>query len=64
MDKNITYESAGVNLQSSEKIKNKIKDLAKQTYNPNVIGGVGGFGAMYKISGYREPILVLSLIHI
>ena len=60
MDKNITYESAGVNLQSSEKIKNKIKDLAKQTYNPNVIGGVGGFGAMYKISGYREPILVSS----
>ena len=58
--KKVTYESAGVNLQSSEKIKNKIKDLAKETYNSNVIGGVGGFGAMYKISGYREPILVSS----
>jgi len=59
-NKKSTYESAGVNLQSSEKIKNKIKNLAKQTYNPNVIGGVGGFGAMYKISGYQEPILVSS----
>ena len=59
-NKKITYESAGVNLQSSEKIKNKIKDLARETYNPKVIGGVGGFGAMYKISGYREPILVSS----
>ena len=56
----VTYEKAGVNLQSSEKIKDKIKELAKETYNSSVIGGVGGFGAMYKISGYREPILVSS----
>ena len=56
----VTYETAGVNLQSSEKIKDKIKELAKETYNSSVIGGVGGFGAMYKISGYREPILVSS----
>ena len=59
-NKKITYESAGVNLRSSEKIKKRIKDLAEQTYNTNVIGGVGGFGAMYKISGYRDPILVSS----
>ena len=50
-DNKITYESAGVNLLASEKIKGRIKDLADKTYTSNVLGGVGGFGAMYKISG-------------
>ena len=59
-DNKITYESAGVNLLASEKIKGRIKDLADKTYTPNVLGGVGGFGAMYKISGYRDPVLVSS----
>ncbi|SVA41265.1 uncharacterized protein METZ01_LOCUS94119 [marine metagenome] len=59
-DNKITYESAGVNLLASEKIKGRIKDLADKTYTSNVLGGVGGFGAMYKISGYRDPVLVSS----
>ena len=59
-DDKITYESAGVNLLASEKIKDRIKSLAEKTYTPNVLGGVGGFGAMYKISGYRNPVLVSS----
>jgi len=59
-DNKITYESAGVDLLASEKIKERIKDLADKTYTPNVLGGVGGFGAMYKISGYRDPVLVSS----
>jgi phosphoribosylformylglycinamidine cyclo-ligase len=59
-DNNITYEAAGVDLLASEKIKERIKDLASNTHTPNVLGGVGGFGAMYKISGYRDPVLVSS----
>ena len=59
-DNKITYEAAGVDLLASEKIKKKIKDLADKTYTPNVLGGVGGFGAMYKVSGYRDPVLVSS----
>ena len=59
-DNNITYEAAGVDLLASEKIKERIKDLASNTHTPNVLGGVGGFGAMYKISGYRDLVLVSS----
>ena len=59
-DNKITYEAAGVDLLASEKIKERIKDLASKTHTPNVLGGVGGFGAMYKISGYRDPVLVSS----
>ena len=55
-----TYQSAGVNLDASEQVKNQIKDLAANTYGPDVLGGVGGFGAMYKIAGYNQPVLVSS----
>ena len=39
-----TYHSAGVNLEASEQVKNQIKELAANTYGPDVLGGVGGFG--------------------
>ena len=55
-----TYGAAGVNLEASKNIKDTIKALAVQTYGDGVVGGVGGFGAMYKISGYENPILVTS----
>ena len=55
-----TYEAAGVNLKGSRDIKDTIKALATQTYGDGVVGGVGGFGAMYKIAGYANPILVTS----
>ena len=55
-----TYQSAGVNLDASEQVKNQIKELAANTYGPDVLGGVGGFGAMYKIAGYNQPVLVSS----
>lgn len=55
-----TYENAGVNLKASELIKERIKLVAGQTYGPNVIGGVGGFGALYKFTAYKEPVLVSS----
>tara|TARA_B100001142_G_scaffold329084_1_gene391078 strand:+ start:554 stop:1594 length:1041 start_codon:yes stop_codon:yes gene_type:complete len=60
--KNISkiYTSSGVNLDNSEKVKDQIKSIAQNTYDSNVIGGVGGFGALYKISGYDQPILVSS----
>ena len=55
-----TYESAGVDLEASQRVKERIKQVAKKTYGPNVLGGVGGFGAMYKVDGYRDPVLVSS----
>ena len=56
----VTYQDAGVDLSASQRIKEKIKEVAKKTYGGNVVGGVGGFGAMYKLGDYRSPILVSS----
>ena len=38
------YASSGVNLDNSEKVKDQIKTIAQNTYDQNVMGGVGGFG--------------------
>ena len=45
-----TYHSAGVNLEASEQVKNQIKELATNTYGPDVLGGVGGFGDLLVIA--------------
>ena len=59
MAKNM-YSRAGVDLRTSGQIKENIKSIASKTYDPQVLGGVGGFGAMYRLSGYRDPVLVSS----
>jgi len=59
-DQGPTYQDAGVSLAASERVKRKIKELAEKTYGPSVLGGVGGFGAMYRVAGYRDPVLVSS----
>ena len=56
----VTYRDAGVDLSASQTIKEKIKEVAKRTYGEKVVGGVGGFGAMYRLGDYRSPILVSS----
>ncbi len=60
IERGATYGEAGVNLQSSRDIKDTKKTLSTKTNGDSVVGGVGGFGAMYKISGYTNPILVTS----
>lgn len=55
-----TYKQAGVDLEGSQDLKRRIRDIVTPTHGPQVLAGVGAFGAMYQISGYREPILVSS----
>lgn len=55
-----TYKNAGVDLDASQALKQRIKDIAIPTYGPEVLSGVGGFGAIYQIARYTEPILVSS----
>ena len=55
-----SYKAAGVDLDASRRVKQRIGSIAAQTYGPEVLSGVGGFGAMYALSGYREPVLVSS----
>ena len=55
-----TYLAAGVNQAAARCAKKTIRALAEATHGPNVIGGVGFFGGMYRLHGYRRPVLVSS----
>ena len=56
-----TYKVAGVDLELAQQVKRRIKDIVVPTHGPQVLGGVGAFGAMYQLSDYREPVLVSSV---
>ena len=49
-----------MSIEKADKLINKIKPLAKRTCDNNVIGNIGGFGALYDISKlkYKNPVLV------
>ena len=55
-----TYKAAGVNLDAKQEVIQRIKSIAAPTWGPQVLAGVGGFGAMYQLSGYDDPVLVSS----
>jgi phosphoribosylformylglycinamidine cyclo-ligase len=61
-NKSVTYADAGVDLSSGERAKDRIKFLAQKTFNRNVLGGIGGFGALYRMDTQRwkQPVLVSS----
>jgi phosphoribosylformylglycinamidine cyclo-ligase len=55
----LTYKDAGVDIDAGEELVEKIKAPVKRTTRPEVIGGLGGFGALTRIpEGYRKPVLV------
>ncbi|MCY3020324.1 MAG: phosphoribosylformylglycinamidine cyclo-ligase [Planctomycetota bacterium] len=66
MKPKLTYKDAGVDLQSSDAIAADIGRLAKTTYGPEVLGGVGGFAGLFSLGGevnllrgkYKDPVLV------
>ena len=53
-----TYKMAGVDRDVAEDLKRRIASIAAKTHGPQVLGGIGGFGALYELAGYREPVLV------
>ena len=44
--KSITYADAGVDIPGGDRAKDRIKYLAQKTFTRNVLGGIGGFGAL------------------
>ncbi|UJF24984.1 phosphoribosylformylglycinamidine cyclo-ligase [Suttonella sp. R2A3] len=54
----IDYKSSGVDKEAGYDTVRRIKDFAKATHNPRVLGQIGAFGAFYDLSGYQHPILV------
>ena len=55
----LSYRDAGVDIDAGDALVERIKPLARRTMRPEVLAGIGGFGALVEIgSRYREPVLV------
>jgi phosphoribosylformylglycinamidine cyclo-ligase len=55
----MTYRDAGVDIDAGNQVVERIKPLVRRSFRPEVMGGLGGFGALFDLSGkYREPVLV------
>ena len=55
----LSYKDAGVDIDAGNALVDRIKGAVKRTTRPEVIGGLGGFGALCQIpAGYKEPVLV------
>lgn len=55
----LTYRDAGVDIDAGDALVDRIKPLARRTMRPEVLNGIGGFGALIGLGGrYREPVLV------
>src|SRR5208282_5983515 len=58
----MTYRGAGVDIDAGDALVERIKPLARATARPGVLGGIGGFGALFDLraAGFRDPVLVSS----
>ena len=52
------YKEAGVNVEEGYRAVQLMGEHVKRTQNANVLQGLGGFGAMYSLAGYDDPVLV------
>lgn len=52
------YEQSGVSIERANKGVELIKETVKSTLNENVLSGIGGFGALYQLKDYKNPVLV------
>ncbi|MDF2690176.1 MAG: purM [Gammaproteobacteria bacterium] len=64
MDK-LSYELAGVNISAGNEAVARIKTKVERTFSRQVIGGLGGFGALYDLKDllhdYKQPVMVQSI---
>jgi len=55
----LSYKDAGVDIDAGNALVERIKTVAKRTQRPEVMAGLGGFGALFELpKGYDEPVLV------
>ncbi len=57
----MNYKKAGVDIEASGRIKGFIGKLAEGTYSERVIKGIGPFASLFKLEGYKKPVLVSSV---
>ncbi len=56
----VTYRDAGVDIDAGDELVERIKPRVRRSLRPEVLGGIGGFGALVEIplDRYRKPVLV------
>jgi phosphoribosylformylglycinamidine cyclo-ligase len=59
MSKPTTYADAGVDIAAGNALVQNIKPIARATHGPGVLGGIGGFAALFEMpAGYTAPVMV------
>src|SRR5258705_796150 len=59
MSNGLSYRDAGVDIDAGDALVEAIKPFAKKTIRPEVLAGIGGFGALCEIpKKYKQPVLV------
>ncbi len=59
VQQSLSYRDAGVDIDAGDALVERIKPFAKKTLREGVLGGLGGFGALFEVpKRYREPVLV------
>lgn len=56
----MSYKASGVDLDAAQSFKTQLASIVNPTHGKNVLFGVGGFGAAYKLPAYKAPVLVSS----
>jgi phosphoribosylformylglycinamidine cyclo-ligase len=55
----LTYKEAGVDIDAGDQLVENIKPFARRTMRPEVLGGIGGFGALVEVSKkFKNPVMV------
>jgi len=54
----ITYKDAGVDIDAGDLFVRKIKPYVKSTFRPEVMTHIGGFGGLFALKKYKDPVLV------
>lgn len=58
-NKPLSYKDAGVDIDAGNALVERIKGVSRRTHRPEVMGSLGGFGALCQLpTGYKEPVLV------
>ncbi|MFA5309209.1 MAG: phosphoribosylformylglycinamidine cyclo-ligase [Dehalococcoidales bacterium] len=56
-----TYAAAGVDIDLKSRVISRISRYAKATHRPEVLSGVGFFGGLFEMKGYKNPVIVSSV---
>ncbi len=59
-DRSVTYLDSGVDIDAADATVARYRDIANRTARPEVLSGVGPFAGLFKLAGYRDPVLASS----